>query len=340
MSPSIRDIAKKVGKSITTVSRALHDYDDVSPETKELVRKAAEEMGYIANRQAQLLRQKSTDTIGFILPTFGPRFSDPFFSEFLAGIGNKASAYGYDLLVSTCPPGEKEIRTYQYEVQSNRVDGFIIVRTRVEDARIKYLTSINFPFVAFGRVPGMDDIPFVDENSEIGMQMISDYLVDLGHTEIACIAPSMNYTFAIHRITGLKEGLKLHGINLQEKDILTGDLTEKGGYERAMELIHREMHPTAIVALNDLMAIGAISAIQDSGLIVGKDISVTGFDNIPSAAYTHPPLTTVHQPIFQIGGMVSEMLIQIVKNVPLEKKQILLKPSLIKRQSSGAPIKK
>jgi len=337
LATSIRDIAEKVGKSITTVSRALHDYDDVSPETKEAVRKAAEEMGYIANRQAQLLRQKTTDTIGFILPTFGPRFSDPFFSEFLAGIGNKASNFGYDLLVSTCPPGDKEIKTYQYEVQSNRVDGFIIVRTRVNDARIKYLSGINFPFVAFGRVPGMDDIPYVDENSESGMQMIADYLIGLGHKKIACIAPSMDYTFAVHRIAGLKSGLKQHGISLQERDILTGDLTERGGYERAMELIRREEKPTAIVALNDLMAIGAISAVQDSGLTVGKDISVTGFDNIPSAAYTHPPLTTVRQPIFQIGGMVCEMLISIVKELPLQERQILLEPSLIERQSTGAP---
>lgn len=339
MPASIRDIAEKVGKSITTVSRALHDYDDVSPQTKEMVRKAAEEMGYIANRQAQLLRQKTTETIGFILPTFGPRFSDPFFSEFLAGIGNKASDYGYDLLVSTCPPGDKEIKTYRYEVQSNRVDGFIIVRTRVEDARIKYLNSIGFPFVAFGRVPGMEDIPFVDENSEFGMQMIADYLVGLGHNHIACIAPSMEYTFAVHRIAGLKSGLGSHGIQLKENEILTGDLTEKGGYERAMELIQREKRPTAIVALNDLMAMGAISAIQDSGLAVGKDISVTGFDNIPSAAYTHPPLTTVSQPIFQIGGMVCEMLIRMVRQIPLEKKQILLNPSLIERQSTGAPLK-
>jgi len=185
----------------------------------------------------------------------------------------------------------------------------------------------------------MESIPFVDENSEIGMQMIADYLIGLGHQHIACIAPSMDYTFAVHRIAGLKSGLKSHGILLQEKDILTGDLTEKGGYERAMDLIHRNTRPSVIVALNDLMAMGAMSAIQDSGLTVGKDISVTGFDNIPSAAYTHPPLTTVSQPIFQIGGMVSEMLIQIVKQVPLEKKQILLNPSLIERQSTGAPIK-
>ena len=340
MTTSIRDIAEKVGKSITTVSRALHDYDDVSPETKELVRKAAQEMGYVPNRQAQLLRQKSTETIGFILPTFGPRFSDPFFSEFLAGIGNKAADHGYDLLVSTCPPGEKEIKTYQYGVQSNRVDGFIIVRTRVNDARIQYLKSVDFPFVAFGRVPGMEDMPLVDENSDIGMQMIADYLVELGHEHIGCIAPSMEYTFATHRMQGLREGLRSHHIDLKESDVLTGDLTEKGGYERAMELIKRPHRPTAIVALNDLMAIGAMSAVQDAGLVVGKHVSVTGFDNIPLSSYTHPPLTTVHQPIFQIGSMVCEMLIKIVRGEPLEEKQVLLKPSLIKRQSTGVPTNK
>lgn len=340
MATSIRDIAEKVGKSITTVSRALHDYDDVSPETKALVRKAAEEMGYIPNRQAQLLRKKTTDTIGFILPTFGPRFSDPFFSEFLAGIGNKASDYGYDLLVSTCPPGEKELRTYQYEVQSNRVDGFIIVRTRVDDGRIKYLNSIDFPFVAFGRVPGMEDIPYVDENSEYGMQLIADHLVELGHDRIACIAPTLDHTFAMHRIAGLKDGLRKHNIHLGEEDILTGDLTERGGYERTLELIQRENRPTAIVAGNDLMAMGAMSAIQDKGLQVGKDISVTGFDNIPLSSYTHPPLTTVHQPIFQIGGMVCEMLIQMIKGTTLDNRQILLQPSLIKRQTTGAPLEK
>ena len=107
---TIKEIAEKVGKSITTVSRALDDYDDVSQKTKELVRKVALEMGYTPNIVAQRLKKQRTDTIGFIIPTFGPRFSDPFFSEFLAGIGNKASAFGYDLLVSTRSPGEEEMQ--------------------------------------------------------------------------------------------------------------------------------------------------------------------------------------------------------------------------------------
>ena len=338
MQPTIRDIAKKVNRSITTVSRALHDYDDVSEETKALVRQAAKEMGYVANKQAQLLRQQHTDTIGFILPTFGPRFSDPFFSEFLAGIGNAAAEQDYDLLVSTCPPGEHEMDTYEKFVQSRRVDGFIIVRTRVDDQRIRYLDSIDFPFVAFGRVPEMEHIPYIDENSELGMRLIVDHLVKLGHRRFACIAPSLNMTFATHRIKGLKEGLAKHGISMRPECVLTGDLTEHGGYERTLELIGLPERPTAIVACNDLMAIGAIRAIQDSGLTVGRDISVTGFDDIPISEYVQPSLTTVSQPIYQIGRSACQMLVDLLNEKEFDRKQILLEPALMIRHSTGIPI--
>jgi LacI family transcriptional regulator len=336
--PTIRDIAKKVGKSITTVSRALHDYDDVSPETKAMVRRAAKEMGYVANKQAQLLRQQNTDTIGFILPTFGPRFSDPFFSEFLAGVGNAAGEKDYDLLVSTCPPGDHEMGTYEKFVRSHRVDGFVIVRTRVNDERVRYLDSIKFPFVAFGRVEGMEHIPFIDEDSEYGMRLIVDHLVKLGHRKFACIAPSLKINFANHRMKGLKEGLALHDIEMGTDCILTGDLTEKGGYERTLELINRAERPTAIVACNDLMAIGAIRAIQDMGLTVGRDISVTGFDDIPISEYLQPSLTTVSQPIYQIGRSACEMLISLLNDKKPVKHQVLLEPTLMVRHSTGIPI--
>jgi len=338
--PTIRDIAKKVGRSITTVSRALHDYDDVSAKTKEIVRQTAKEMGYVANKQAQLLRKKYTKTIGFILPTFGPHFFDPFFSELVAGIGNAIGENEYDLLVSTSPPGEREMETYKKFVQSRRVDGFIIVRTRINDERIMYLNLIDFHFVAFGRVPGLENIPYIDENSEYGMRLIVDHLVKLGHRKFACIAPSLNLTFAIHRIKGLKECLLSHGIKMDTDCILTGDLTEKGGYERMLDLISRPYKPTAVVACNDLMAIGAIRAIQDSGMVVGRDISVTGFDNIPLSEHLHPSLTTVSQPIYQIGHRVCEMLINRINKKETGKCQILLEPTLIIRQSTGIPLVK
>ena len=109
---TIKDVAKKVGRSVTTVSRALHDYDDVSPETKALVQQVADELGYTPNISAQRLQKQKTDTIGFVIPTYGPRFTDPFFSEFLAGIGNTAARLGYDILVSTHPIGEEELTSY------------------------------------------------------------------------------------------------------------------------------------------------------------------------------------------------------------------------------------
>ena len=332
---TLKDISKKTGKSITTVSRALNDYDDVSPETKKLVRKIAEEMGYQPNINAQRLQKQKTDTIGFIIPTFGPRFSDPFFSEFLAGVGNKASDLGFDLLVSTQPPGEKEFEAYHKMVDSRRVDGFIIVRTRRDDDRIKYLLDQDYPFAVFGRVEDRNDFPYIDEDGAYGMQQIADHLVGLGHTRFGCIAPDPELMFAATRLKGLKDGLAAHNIQLNGSMHRVGDLTQKGGYEQAKLLLSGMPSPTAIVACNDLMAIGAISAAQDLGLEVGRDVSITGFDDIPLAEYAHPPLTTVHQPIYQIGSMVCDMLINIIQERTLEQKQIILKPSLIVRESSG-----
>ncbi|MCK4819202.1 LacI family DNA-binding transcriptional regulator, partial [bacterium] len=260
---TLKDISKKTGKSITTVSRALNDYDDVSPETKKLVRKIAEEMGYQPNINAQRLQKQKTDTIGFIIPTVGPRFSDPFFSEFLAGVGNKASDLGFDLLVSTQPPGEKEFEAYHKMVDSRRVDGFIIVRTRRDDDRIKYLLDQDYPFAVFGRVEDRNDFPYIDEDGAYGMQQIADHLVGLGHTRFGCIAPDPELMFAATRLKGLKDGLAAHNIQLNGSMHRVGDLTQKGGYEQAKLLLSGMPSPTAIVACNDLMAIGAISAAQD-----------------------------------------------------------------------------
>ena len=332
---TLKDISKKVGKSITTVSRALNNYDDVNPETKKMIQGAAEEMGYRPNIIAQRLQKQKTDTLGFIIPTFGPRFSDPFFSEFLAGVGNTASDLGFDLLVSTQPPGEKEYKAYHKMMDGQRVDGFIIVRTRRNDDRINDLLKQGFPFTVFGRIEGRNDFPYVDEDGIYGMRQIADHLVGLGHTRIGCIAPDPELMFAATRLEGLKSGLAAHNIQINGSMHKIGDLTQKGGYMQAKAIMNDPNPPTAIVACNDLMALGAISAVQDLGLEVGKDISITGFDDIPLAEYSHPPLTTVHQPIYQIGGMVCEMLKKIIMGQELERKQILLKPSLIIRESSG-----
>jgi LacI family transcriptional regulator len=334
MSVTLKDIAQRVGKSVTTVSRALHDFDDVSPATKAEVRSVAEELGYIPNIHAQRLQKKQTDTIGFIMPTYGPRFSDPFFSEFLAGIGNKSAELGFDLLVSTRPPGTMELMAYDKNVRSPRVDGFIIVRTRKQDQRIQYLSQMGIPFVAFGRMLDHNDYPYVDEDGVYGMNLITCHLADLGHKRIAYLDAPEQFMFAHYRRQGFLEGLKDNNLEVDKSLILTGDMTQRAGYQLTMDLLTKADPPTAIAASNDLMALGAISAAHQLGLEVGDDIAITGFDNIPLAEHCHPPLTTVHQPIYQIGEMVCEMLIKQIRAEHLEQKQIILQPSLMVRQST------
>jgi len=142
--------------------------------------------------------------------------------------------------------------------------------------------------------------------------------------------------FAHYRLKGLEKGLAEHGIPLEKTYIREGNLTQRSGYEQANVLLDLPNPPTAIAACNDLMAFGAISAAQERGLVVGEDIAITGFDNIPLAEHFHPPLTTVHQPIYQIGSMVCERLIQHIQDETREQEQTILKPSLIVRQSCGA----
>jgi LacI family transcriptional regulator len=335
MAVTIKDIAKKVGKSTTTVSRALHDYDDISPETKEKVRQAAAELGYSPSVLAQRLQKQRTDTIGFILPTYGPRFSDPFFSEFLAGIGNKAAQHGFDLLVLTRPPGESEMDSYRSKVRSRLVDGFIIVRTRLNDPRIEFLLEVGFPFVSFGRVDGMQDFPLVDEDGERGMRALVEYLLSLKHRRVSVITPPMNLNFANYRLRGIGSKLNEAGLDLDDSLVVNGDLTQRSGYELASALLSLPEPPTAIIACNDLMAFGAMSAAHERGLVVGRDISITGFDNIPMAEHSHPPLTTLHQPIYQIGEMLCDMLTKVIRGEPVDEMNIILQPELVIRHSCG-----
>ncbi len=336
MSITLKEIARRTGKSITTVSRALAGYDDVSPETKALVQRVADELGYTPNLLAQRLQKRRSDTIGLILPTFAPRFSDPFFSEFIAGVGNTAAENGYDLLVSTQEPGERELQVYRQKVQSRQVDGFVIVRTRRNDARIAYLREAAFPFVTFGRTEGEVDFPFVDVDGRQGMRLIGEHLIRLGHHHIACLAPPADLSFAEHRLEGLFEAMRAHGLPPGMCQVLRGDLTQKSGYDMTRSLLQTASPPTAIVACNDLMALGAIAAIQDCGLQVGRNIAVTGFDGIPMAEHSHPPLTTVSQPIYQIGKMVTNMLILIIRGDQSPPRQVMLEPELVIRQSCGA----
>ncbi len=335
MPVTIKDVARRVGRSVTTVSRALNDYDDVGQDTRQLIKKTAQEMGYVPSSFAQKLQKQQADTLGIILPITGSRLFDPFFSEFLAGIGHTVAAQNFDLLVSTRPHGEVELEGYHKKMRSRRVDGFIIVRTRCNDARIALLLEHNYPFAAFGRTEVADDFPLVDEDGQAGITMLVNHLVALGHVRFAFIGAPPELMFAHYRLKGFAETLETHNLPIDPALVVEGDLSQQSGREAALKLLDRPNPPTAIVACNDSMAIGAMSAAHQLGVVVGKDVAITGFDDTPWAAVTHPSLTTVHQPIYQIGQQVAEMLIKVIRGETLPEKQVILQPSLIVRQSSG-----
>jgi len=335
MAVTLKDIARRVGVSVTTVSRALGGYDDVAEETKRRILQAAQEMGYHPHIIAQSLQRQRTNTVGLIIPTAGPRFSDPYFTEILTGIGNEAAEHEFDLLVSTRAPGAQEREAYERIVGSRRVDGLLVIRTRCRDERIAYLMESGFPFVAFGRSDLDLDFPYVDVDGTKGLDEATQYLIDLGHRRIAYISAPLDLMFANYRLAGYKGTMERNGLPVREEWIAIGRLTQEDGYREGLKLLDLEPAPTAIIAANDLMALGAISAAQERGLIVGRDVAVTGFDDIPLAEHSHPALTTVRQPIYHIGTMICSMLIQVIHGEELAERHILLEPTLVVRESSG-----
>ncbi len=336
MPVTLKDIAKQVGVSITTVSRGLAGYDDVAAETRQRILDAAEELGYHPNITAQRLQKRRTDTIGFIMPTAGPRFSDPFFSEFIAGIGNKAAEQDYDLLVSTHAPDSPEERNaYERAARGGWVDGLVVVRTRENDPRIQLLCQQNFPFVAFGRTNDELNFPYVDEDSAAGIRSLVQHFSRLGHKRIAFIAPPSGLMFGHYRTQGFFESMAKYELSITSGMVVEGDMTQSGGSKAVERLLRVTPLPTAIICGNDLMAIGAMKRLQLEDLRIGKDISVAGFDDIPLADHTNPPLTTVHQPIYEIGRQTCAMLIDIINGRNPANLHVVLTPELVVRESSG-----
>jgi len=332
---TLRDIARQVNRSVTTVSRALHDYEDVSPETRALVKRTALQLGYAPNVVAQRLQKQRADTVGLILPTQGPRLSDPHFGEVLAGVADAISQAGFDLVISVARTPAAELDAYRHEFSGRRVDSVLVVRTQCHDPRIELLLRRQAPFVAYGRVLDEWDFPYVDVDHAQGMRELVRHLSELGHQRVAFITGAPELTFVHYQLEGFRNGMAECGLTVDERFILAADMTQRGGYQAGQIALGQSRPPTAIVASNDLMALGAISAAQDHGLDVGRDLAVAGFDDIPLADTAHPTLTTVRQPAYQLGQRLGQLLVATAAGETPARPQYLLEPALIIRQSTS-----
>lgn len=336
MTPAtLKSVAKATGFSITTVSRALGGFDDVSEDTRQRILEEARRQGYKPNEQARALQRRRSQTLGLIVPSTGPRFPDPFFSEFVSGVGTAASAAGFDLLLSTHTPLEEELETYRRMVAGRRVDGLILMRARYADERIAYLSQTDMPFVVYGRTTSTDSYLYIDVDGVAGQQAITRHVIELGHQRIAYITAPQNLMFARFRLQGFQQAMQQADLPIDEELIVEGDLTERGGMALARHLLGLPAPPTAILTGNDSMAFGVMSAIQERGLQVGRDIAVGGFDDVPLAEHIHPGLTTIHQPIHEAGQRVTQIILRKISGQSVEDCTALITPELIIRASSG-----
>jgi len=336
MPVTIRDVARALNLSITTVSRALDDYDDVAEETRQRVIRAAQEMGYVPRGAARQLRRRRADAIGYIMPVSQPRFTDPFFSEFIAGLGDEVASHNLDLLVSTAAPDDAaEQQIYERWVQGRRVDGMVLCRMRVHDWRVQYLLKREFPAVALGHTLMPQDLPGIEMDARTGFAALVHHLVERGHRRIAYIGAPPSLTLQVDRLAGYRHGLTEAGIAFDPALVVAGDLTRPGGYLAAQRLLDLPEPPTAIIGANDLTAIGAMRAAHERGLVVGRDLAVAGYDGIEDAEHTQPPLTTLRQPTYEHARRLVQMLLTLIAGEPLTERQIVAQPELLVRGSTG-----
>jgi LacI family transcriptional regulator len=336
MRPTIRDVARRLNLSITTVSRALDGYADVAENTRRLVFQTAQEMGYSPNRAARQLRRQRAETLGYIIPSVSAGFADPFFAEFIAGLGDEASAHNYDLLVTTASPASPaEKAAYQRWAQGGKVDGMVLNRIYLDDWRLRYLAGQGIPHVSLERSPSQPDFVGIEADSYTGFLELLAHLVNQGHSRIAYIGGNAELKIDHDRYSGYLAGLGAVSILPDPVLVARANLTPQGGYQAAGHLLGLAAPPTAIVCVNDLTAIGAMHAAHERGLKVGRDIAIAGFDGIADSAHTQPSLTTLDIPVYNLARQLVIMLLALINGETLPDRQVKIQPILVIRASTG-----
>lgn len=344
MPVTLKDISAKSGYSVTTVSRALTGYDDVSAETKAQILKIADELGYQPNYIARQLKAQRTYTIGLVMPARDHTAEDDFFSMLLKGITYEAARNGFDVLVSAIHNEHEEMEAYRRIAGGKRVDGMIFARTHRDDPRMDYLNSIKCPFIVHGRLtPDQDsDFHYIDVDSQLGIYMVVEYLIEMGHRNIGIILPGEDVAFTPYRLAGYQQALEKYNITFDPQNCIHSDLTFEGGKRATHELLNRERDLTAIVGCNDWMALGALTVAKERGLPVGEQFAVAGYDDIPASRHSQPTLTTIRTPIFEIGEQLTQELIKLIESssgrTTPSITQRLITPQLVVRDSSGQPL--
>ena len=341
-SATLNDIAATVGVTPMTVSRVVNQSGYVSQSTRDKVLRVVKEMSYRRNGLARGLKRQRTDTIGLVLGDI----ANPFAAELARSIRETTSSNGFNLFICVSEYSAREDVAAFEALADHRVDG-IIVATRSNREGDEYLTKIieeGVSVALIGRDFHHAQADWVSADNHQGGFHATQHLIDLKHQSIAFIGTSLAGGASLKRFQGYLDALQKNGLPVEERFITgrtaledaPGYSTEKLGYEAMQRLLALPQRPTAVFARNDFTAIGAMTAIKEAGLACPQDIAIVGFDDIPMAAHTSPPLTTVRQPTRRQGQLAAEFLLQRIKTSETEKQKRVLECELIVRNSSFA----
>ncbi|WP_435258901.1 substrate-binding domain-containing protein [Thioclava sp. FR2] len=336
---NLKELASKLGLSPTTVSRALNGYPEVNEATRERVMAAAKRHNYRPNTRAIRLATGRAFAVGHVIPiATRHEIVNPVFADFIAGAGETYSRNDYDMLLSVVPDAQEE-DTYRSLKSKGNVDGVIVHGPRLNDPRIALLHEIGLPFVVHGRATGTA-LPYswLDVNNRRAFQRATEFLLDFGHSRIGLVNGLEFMDFAIRRRAGYTDALTARGITPNPAYMSSDEMTEISGYRAATKMLSLPVPPTAFLCASMISGMGARRAIQDKGLVMGRDISVIIHDDDLSYLKNGddlPLFTATRSSVREAGRQTAEMLLDLIAEPTASPQQRLLEAELIMGQSTG-----
>jgi LacI family transcriptional regulator len=331
---NLEDIARLAGVSKSTVSRVVNHHPNVSERTRTRVMRVISEQNFRPNSAARALVTQHTRVLSVVIPQpYGEAFTDPFFLLVLQNISRIATLKDYAIMLWIGGHEEREERFAERILQNAFFDGILIISADDKDPLLHTLRRAGYPFVQIGP-PQFEGAHFVDANNRRGAYDAGKYLASLGYRRIGLITGPLDKAEARDRLIGCLDGLAECGVSPLPEWIAEGNFDEPSGYRAMRRLLRHDLQ--AVFASNDSMALGALRALDEAGLRVPDQMALVGFDDMPFAATTKPPLTTVHQPIADIGEAAARMLLELVEDGSAEPRQVILPTRLVVRESCGS----
>ncbi|AGL20138.1 LacI family DNA-binding transcriptional regulator [Actinoplanes sp. N902-109] len=327
--PTLDAVAARAGVGRGTASRVLNGSSQVSPQAKAAVEAAIVELGYVPNRAARQLVTQRTDSVALVVSESQERlFGEPFFAGVLRGINAALLETPLQLWLAMAASPEQRERVVNH-LTGHHVDGVLLLSLHDEDPLPAILRERGMPFVLGGRPaePGPDDF-LVDVDNVAGARMAVEFLHENGARKVATVAGPQDMTAGHGRLAGYRAAVR------NEALIEYGDFSEDGGAGAMKALLARAPDLDAVFAASDLMASGALRALRDADRRVPQDVALVGFEDAPVARQTQPPLTTVHQPVEEMGRRMAELLVSLIRREPVENSHVLLDTHLVRRGSA------